>query len=134
MAYSSVSHLIDVAQASPFLRTGANDMMMSYALAKMLSTLGLTLVTPVYSNDTYGISFQIAFEAVRLQYAIQTVCSNLVPFGVSADDMDSNDDNSPIKEMADCIANSISSVVILFSKTFFWGSFDSVCRSFSFLQ
>lgn len=117
VAYSAVSHEINSLDIAPFLRADENDEELTEALVQLLATLGFTLVSPIYSNDTYGSSFRSVFESIRGNYSIETVCTGSIPFGASATDITYINSQNVIQDVIDCITTSISTVVVLFSKS-----------------
>lgn len=92
-----------------FVISAASSSSMAEAITKMLIYFNWTLVTVVYSSDTFGMEGQAFLQPTLQQNSILTTCSIITrTSSASADD-------SQLQSLADCLNRSDVRVVILWS-------------------
>lgn len=91
-----------------FVISAASSSSMAMAIVEMLLHFNWTLVTVIYSSDTFGMEGQAFLQPILQQNSILTTCSIITK---PAD----NADETQISALADCLNRSDVRVVILWS-------------------
>ena len=81
---------------------------MAEAIVEMLMYFGWTLVTVLYSSDTFGMEGQSFLQPLLQENSILTICTLITK-------SDSDENDPQLQVMADCLDQNDSSVVIIWS-------------------
>lgn len=86
-----------------FYRTIPSDQYAAAVISDLMLFFNWTLVTPIYSRDSYGLSGQQEFTKQAIQKSILVTCGRTIPPGQL----------TGIQSTIDCLSSSQSSVVLL---------------------
>lgn len=100
---ASAVGLSDSSVFGSFFRTIPSDQNAAIAIADMMLYFNWTLVTPIYSRDTYGLSGQQEFTSAAIARNILLTCGRVLPPGQL----------TGLQSTIDCLTRSQSTVVLL---------------------
>lgn len=100
---ATAASLSDAAVYGSFYRTIPSDTYAAEAIADLMIYFNWTLVTPIYSRDTYGLSGQQEFTTQAINKGILSTCGRVIPPG----------ELTGIQSTIDCLSGSQSTVVLL---------------------
>lgn len=115
VSYGATGGLDEFVGSDTFARTTFSDDLEMQAIFALLQALNWTLVVPIFTNDTYGTSFQTLFNAMLDKNPwLNTTCFSTIPY---SDSIASYEASQPaLVEVSDCVGNqTLAKVVILFS-------------------